>query len=304
MQTTITNITNNCATTDSSTLSSKASAASVVFDLHSHSHFSDGALSPEALVERAAEQGVNVLALTDHDTLDGIAEFKHFALAQGLKPVTGVELTTQWKGMEIHIVGLNFDEGSAVLQAFVLGQQRRRIERAKAFGEKLAKCNISHAYEQACGLSKTQFPGRVHFAQVLVARNIVRAKQQAFDKYLGQGKKCFVKTQWPTLEDTVLVLKQARGISVLAHPCAYKMTRTKMRALIDAFVKVGGQGIEVVSGNQDKGETEMLMGLAQQYGLDESIGSDFHYPSPWLNLGCVKTPENIKRPVWRGFSSE
>lgn len=273
----------------------------LLVDLHCHSDFSDGALSPKALVERALHQGVDVLALTDHDTLNGLIEFKQVADAHGIQAVTGVELTAQWRGMEIHIVGLNFDETNEQLKSFVSQQQNRRIVRAKAIGEKLAKKNIKSAYEQACGLSKTQFPGRVHFAQVLLNRGLIRSKQQAFDRYFGVGKNCFIKTQWPDLAEAVLMIKKAQGVSVLAHPCAYKMTRTKMRALIEQFVLIGGQGIEIVSGNQVKTETEMLLKIAQQYDLYESLGSDFHYPTPWLNLGGVRLPEDSTKPIWQVF---
>jgi len=270
------------------------------FDLHSHTTLSDGALTPQELISRAVEKSVDVLAITDHDTLDA---YRDMPQTNGdITVVPGIELSTQWESTGIHVVGLNIDPGSDALTAGVEYQSEARLQRAIMIGEKLKGKGIEDAFDGANKLSLGSYIGRPHFAQHLV--NIGRAKsmQAAFRKYMGDGKVGDVKQHWAELPRVIQWIRDANGIAVLAHPLKYKLTRTKLKRLIVDFIKAGGQGIEVVSGQQQAQQTTDVAQLCEQYKLLASCGSDFHMPGKsWSELGVFPIlPSNVT-PVWERF---
>lgn len=276
----------------------------VIYDLHSHSRCSDGFLTPTDLVKRASEKNVSVLALTDHDTCAGVVEAQQAALEldQPLQVVAGAEFSCQWLGRGIHIVGLNLDLDSDILQQAEKVQQQRRVERCGLIAAKLDKLGIPGSLEGAKRLASGGSVGRPHFAQYLLEQNRVSSIAQAFKKYLGSGKPGDVKALWPEIEEVVAWIVESGGQAVIAHPDKYKLTRTKLRLLADQFSAVGGAGMEVVSGHQAPGLAENLAQVANQYQLLASCGSDFHQPNqPWQELGRFSAMPAGIEPIWQSW---
>jgi len=270
-----------------------------VFDLHCHSNQSDGILSPEALVSRAKDKEVSVLALTDHDTVTGLSRADAEASRLGIELIKGIEFSTQWLGRNIHIVGLNIDTQDEQLKTLVGSQELRRSERAVEIAQRLAKVGINDALAGAKRFSGPGVVGRPHFAKYLLEAGYVSSFDQAFKKYLGNGKAGDVKQLWPEFDEVIPVIEACGGIAVLAHPNKYDMTRTKLCKMIEDFIEVGGKGIEVVSGNQPEHEVQDLVRIAKKYGLLASIGSDFHTPEArWTELGICKSIPSGVIPVW------
>lgn len=272
----------------------------MIFDLHSHTNFSDGALTPQDLISRATEKGVDALAITDHDTIDAykVLADKH----DNIELVAGIEFSTQWESNGIHVLGLNIDLDSDAINTGAQFQTEARLIRARSIGEKLAKKGIQDAFEGASKLAHSGYVGRPHFAQYLIDIGKVSSMQAAFKKYLGAGKAGDVKQHWASLTQIIEWIRGANGIAVLAHPLKYKMTNTKLKRMLDEFQQMGGQGIEVVSGQQLPQQTQYLAQLCVQKNLLASCGSDFHMPGKhWAELGVFSPlPEKVT-PVWDRF---
>ncbi|MEO1884308.1 MAG: PHP domain-containing protein [Methyloprofundus sp.] len=273
------------------------------YDLHCHSSYSDGELSPGDVVLRAVEHGVTTLALTDHDTLSGLAEAQQIAKQYELNFIPGIELSCLWNKKTFHILGLNVDANNAELLAGTRQLKNIRYERAKEIANKLEKNKIPGAFQAVQDSAGVGMITRPHFANFLIKQGHVSTMQSAFDRYLGQGKSAFVNTQWVELEDAVQWIKAAGGIAVLAHPMRYKLTASWLRRFLTAFKEMGGLGIEVVTGRSNPDEIRRTIHFAQQYELYGSVGSDFHSPkNQWVELGrLAPLPKNIK-PVWDLFT--
>ena len=273
------------------------------FDLHSHTNFSDGKLSPQELVERAVNFQLDVLAITDHDTVAGLEVAKQHISEQALplSLVSGIEISTIWQNFEIHIVGLNIDPESQALQVLISEQQNARESRAVQMGEKLAKCGFPDMLEKAKALVGDGTITRAHFARVLHDEGQVSTMQSAFDKYIGKGKRAFVKPLWCDVAKAVDVIHQAGGVAVLAHPMRYDMTSKWLRRLILDFKAAGGDGMEIVLPQMNPDQRRLMLTFCLEYDLYASLGSDFHYPSKWSDLGRnLIMPEQVK-PIWQLF---
>lgn len=271
-------------------------------DLHCHSTASDGALSPTALVERAAERGVTHLSLTDHDTIAGLAEAGAAARKQGIVLIPGVELSCVWKSRTIHLVGLDFDVEASPFRQALQRQNDNRWARARMIAERLDKLAIDDLLARATEAAGGDVPGRPHFARVLTEAGAVRNTAQAFKRYLGNGKAGDVKAFWPELEEVVRWIIEAGGLAVLAHPRKYQLTATRLRALTADFRRAGGRAIEVSTSGQSSGDLGFLAELCRKENLLASQGSDFHFPgAPWCELGRImKMPDGLE-PVWHSF---
>lgn len=272
----------------------------VIFDLHSHSNQSDGILSPQALLSRAKQRGVKVLALTDHDTIAGLAAARQAADEHDLVLINGIEFSSRWGKGGVHILGLGIDLTNPVLLDAIEAQQQARADRASAISERLRKSGFPGALAGAKAIAVDAPVGRPHFAQYLVNIGAVNTISSAFKKYLGAGKPADVKYQWPDMRTVIEWIHEAKGVVVLAHPCKYELTRSKMCALIGDFAAAGGDAIEVISGQQASGVADDLARIATANGLSASCGSDFHMPDqPWQDLGNFgKLPPHC-RPVWQ-----
>jgi predicted metal-dependent phosphoesterase TrpH len=257
------------------------------FDLHMHSNVSDGTLSPTELVQRISKTDVKVMALTDHDTLGGLAEAKTEADRHGIQFINGVELTCDWRGRVIHLVGLGFDPSSDKFEAYMDHLVQLRYQRAEKIAERLEKRGVARGlFDLAKQYAGEGQIGRPHFAQALLELGKVESMQEAFDKYLGQGCAGDVKAEWPAIEQSIALIKEAGGVAILAHPTKYKMTFTKLRELMADMLSAGADGLEVSYPGVTPGHQHELIKLADRAGCWVSAGSDFHSPDQrWTALG-------------------
>lgn len=245
-------------------------------DLHCHSTHSDGDLSVEEVINLAKKNGGKYLALTDHDTINGIALAKEHASKVGLKLIAGVEISVTWNEKLIHILGLNVDENNQNLQTNLNNLRAKRLTRGERISKELAKAGISNALEGA--LKYCQSPeslSRTHFARFLVDQGYAKPGR-AFDKYLVPGKPGYVDETWASLADAISWIKSSNGIAVIAHPCRYNLKPEGLNNLVQDFKKLGGVGMEVVSGSHSKEDESIALKIAKSHGLLASMGSDFH----------------------------
>jgi predicted metal-dependent phosphoesterase TrpH len=271
-----------------------------MIDLHCHSHFSDGSLSPEAIVRKAVENQLHMLALTDHDTVAGLIDLHKAAQNQSLRIINGIELSTRWKKHDLHILGLNIDPEHDELLRLINQQNENRIARAKEISSRLTPFGVKNAYEKACAIAGHNRAGRPHFAQVIVSEGFAKDLQVAFKRYLGRGRPAYVSTPWLSVEQAVEGIVAAGGDAVLAHPLKYKLTRVKLHELIKSFKLVGGTGIEVVSGDMEKSQIIELGALCNRFGLLASTGSDFHGKGlSRVGLGQQQSLPMNCLPIWQ-----
>ncbi|MCR9103753.1 MAG: PHP domain-containing protein [Gammaproteobacteria bacterium] len=277
----------------------------MLIDFHTHTRASDGALTPQQLLGRAVDAGVSMLAITDHDTVNGYLEVRdHDLTASGLQLVAGVELSCRWQGVTIHVVGLGVDCEHAQMRHAMAVMDAARTERGALIAQRLAKCGFEGALEGALQEADGSQLGRPHFAAWMVEQGHVVDHNTAFDRYLGQGKTGDVKTCWPDLAEVVGWIEDSGGASVLAHPYKYKFTGMKLRRLVMAFVAAGGSAIEIRSGRQTPEQMTQLRRLAREYDLEVSIGSDFHRDGPYAAPLGVETPRHEGlRGVWQRWQS-
>jgi predicted metal-dependent phosphoesterase TrpH len=245
------------------------------------------------------EKGVELLALTDHDTIAGQKLAFESARTQGLRMVSGIELSCVWSNYTIHVLGLNFSLSDGLMADVEQRQTAARMQRAKIITEKLQKKGLPDIYEEACRKSDTGIPGRPHFAEVMLEKALVSSMGEAFKKYLGAGKAGDVKSLWPEIETVTRWIKDAGGTAVIAHPRKYDMSLTKLRTMLQVFKAAGGDGIEVVTSGQKQGEVGLLSDLCQRMQLKGSVGSDFHSPKyAWAELGRIAALPKSVEPVW------
>lgn len=269
----------------------------MIYDLHCHSTASDGQLTPTEVVQRAVENKVDVLALTDHDTVNGIQEAKQAAENLPIQLISGVEISIEWLGKNIHLSALHFNESNPKLITLLRKQTALREQRAHQIADKLAKVGILNAYEGAKSFSKGEIT-RAHYARFLVEIGAVKNIEKAFKKYLGQGKPAYVKPEWCSMEEAIETIHYAGGVINIAHPLRYKMTARWVRRLIEAFKNADGDGIEVAGCGQSRDQRLLLARWAEEFNLYASAGSDFHFPTPWLDLGkSLELPQSCK-PIW------
>ena len=278
-------------------------------DLHCHSTASDGVLAPGVLVQRAHERGIELLALTDHDTLEGLDAAQAMADSLGVRLVNGIELSCVWGGATIHVLGYGFRRDAAALQQAIGELHTGRWHRAELIAQRLEAKGMPGALEGARDIqrelgSSDNAPARPHFAEFLVRAGHVRDRADAFRKWLGSGKLGDVKQHWPTLEETVSTLLQAGAWISLAHPWQYDFTRSKRRRLVSEFAQAGGHALEVVNGMQPLEQVGGLSILVREFGLKASVGSDFHAPGDWSELGMYRTLPDDLQPLWRHFDHE
>lgn len=267
-------------------------------DYHCHTTFSDGVLDVPALVARAHEKGVTSLAITDHDTIAGLAHARPLCAELGMELISGIELSCQWQGLNIHVVGLAFDDSHPVIVAMEEDLHRRREERAKTIAQRLEKAGFPGLLEKAKAQAGQGQIGRPHFARAMVEAGFVKDMTVAFKKHLGAGKPGDVKAEWPEFPEAIGWIKAAGGIAVLAHPDKYKLTRSKLLKLIESFVAAGGEAVEVVGPQLDPNFQGSLVKTCEKYALKGSLGSDFHNPCPWSELGRLKPLPSALQPVW------
>lgn len=271
-------------------------------DLHCHSNVSDGMLSPADVVARAAANGVQALALTDHDDVAGLGAAQVAAAAAGVTLIPGVEISVSWGGQTVHIVGLRINPAHPELAAGLAGIRVGRIERARRMGDDLEKSGIPGAYEGAygCAVNK-QMVGRTHFARWLVAQGHAPDMRGAFRRYLTRGNPGYVEHEWTSLENAVGWIRASGGMAVIAHPGRYALNARELHLLLDAFRALGGEGLEVITGSHHPSEYGKFADLARAFGLKASRGADFHAPGEGIDIGRLPALPHYCQPVWHGW---
>lgn len=273
-------------------------------DLHCHSTVSDGLLSPTALVERARQNGVDLLALTDHDEIGGLDEAREAADAAAIRLVTGVEISVSWgDDQTVHIVGLNFDHHHPALVQGLARVRGGRDARAGRMAVELAKHGIEGAYAGALKhAGNPALISRSHFARYIVECGYAPDVKSVFDHWLAKDKPGYVSHPWAELSEALGWIHAAGGLAVIAHPCRYRLSAAERRALYVAFKELGGQGIEVVSGSHNEAEQREIAGIAREFGFLASRASDFHGPGEsYIDLGKMAVLPPDLTPVWAAW---
>jgi 3',5'-nucleoside bisphosphate phosphatase len=269
-------------------------------DLHCHSVVSDGTLTPEALAQRAKDNGVELWALTDHDEIGGQARALAAARAVGLPYLTGVEISVTFAGTTVHIVGLGMDPEHPALVQGLRATRGGREERAREMSADLARVGIPGVFEGALKyVDNPELISRTHFARYLVEIGACRDTSEVFRKFITEGKPGFVPHRWAALGDAVGWITQAGGVAVIAHPGRYKLTPNEEFALFTEFKAHGGQGVEVVTGAHGPADYTKYAGYCQEFGLVASRGSDFHSPEEsHTDMGRLPDLPGSVTPVW------
>lgn len=275
-----------------------------MIDLHTHSTASDGSYSPADLVGLAARSGIRKLALTDHDTTDGINEARTASQNFEIELISGVELSAQWQNRTLHIVGLYVDPEDTALKAAIARAKNVRADRAREIGSRLEKAGITNAYRLTKRQHETEQLGRSHFARMLVEQGYAKNFTQVFKRYMVRGKPGYASARWMDLETAINTIHQAGGVAVFAHPARYNLSRTQLRKAIRDFSSWDGDALEIVSGKTNPKEIEDMTRLAQDNNLAGSMGSDFHGPDkPWISLGQLPPFPSQCTPIWQTSES-
>ena len=269
-------------------------------DLHNHSYYSDGVLSPSQLVKLAIEAECDLFSLTDHDTTNGIAEAQLEANKLKLNFVNGVEITALWRNMAIHILGLGIDINNDILQSGLEHNQKLRKERAEKIALGLWRSGIKDALEKTKSFSKTDMLTRTHFAQMLISEGYCKDMKTVFRRYLTGKKPGDVRVEWKDLDEVINWIHAAGGKALIAHPFRYRMTHTKIKTMLNDFKLLLGDGIEVVTGSSSDEEIQLGNQWLGQYNLLATSGSDFHgWPNQRIRIGNLKELPDSKRAIWR-----
>jgi predicted metal-dependent phosphoesterase TrpH len=266
-------------------------------DLHTHTVASDGMLTPRELVAEAARRGVRVLAVTDHDSTDGLAEA--IETARRYPPLTivpGIEINCDVEGAEIHILGYYMDYETAWFQDFCRAQREERRARVRRTAERLAALGMPIDVERVFALVQEGSAGRPHVARVMIERGYVKSVREAFDKYLAAGKPAHVPRKKLTPEDAVRLLRKAGGVPVFAHPGLAGRDE-----LIPSLVAAGLMGIECYYSEHSPAQRGAYLDLCREHGLIATGGSDFH--GPQVRAAMLGNP-TVPLAVWEALQAK
>ena len=278
-------------------------------DLHTHSTISDGTFSPEELIEAAHALGIKTFALTDHDTMDGVVRAQNCAERLGMQLISGVEISSQWsrpatkKSYGVNIVALNM-QNPEPLQQLLAEQKKIRAIRSKQICDLLIPLIGQDIYADVIAKvdGEADRVTRTHIAKTLVEKGIVQRPQQAFDKYIKEGKKAYVKFDGLGLKETIDVIHQSQGFAVLAHPTRYDLSATNIRYLIEIFAQFGGDAVELPPAIESVSTRQMVDRMIEQFNLKVSVGSDFHGSHmPWIKLGNIPRVKEGQVGIWESF---
>ncbi|MEQ1487555.1 MAG: 3',5'-nucleoside bisphosphate phosphatase [Methylotenera sp.] len=271
-------------------------------DLHAHSNISDGLFTPAELVAHAASQGINILALTDHDDVSGLAAAREAAAEHNMQLINGVEISVTWKKRTLHIVGLKIDPENLTLKNALDSVRVGRDLRAQEMGAGLAKAGILDAYNGVKLLANQSIITRMHFARFLVENNHAKDAKSVFKKYLVKGKPGFVDHQWMNLEQAVSLITASGGTAVIAHPGRYDLGSVNMLELMHEFRSYGGTAIEVVTGSHTPPQYQQFAKIAHQFDFKSSQGSDYHGKGiSFMEMGRLPALPSNCVPVWQDW---
>ncbi|KAA0445148.1 MAG: PHP domain-containing protein [Candidatus Thioglobus sp.] len=273
-----------------------------MIDLHNHSYYSDGVLSPSGVVQLAKNSGCATFALTDHDTTAGLDEAQCEANKLQIKLIHGVEISALWSNMTIHIVGLNIDKDNKILQAGLLEHQDFRKIRAEKMARGLGGAGISAALEKTKMLVKGKMITRTHFAQMLIAEGICKDMKTVFKRFLSGKKPGSVAGKWAEFDQVINWIHKAGGVAVLAHPLRYRMTNTKIIKMLSNLSTAGLDGVEVVTAHSTDEEIVRMGKWADELNLLHSCGSDYHgWGNQKVQIGRLKTLPNAEKAIWNAW---
>lgn len=275
-------------------------------DLHCHSSVSDGLLSPARLVEHAALRGVNVLALTDHDDVAGLAEARIAAREKNITLINGVEISVTWQGRTLHIIGLGINPEYPPLEGGLAWIRVGRMRRARNIAAELDRCGIHGSLEGAYAYAGDgRLIGRTHFARFLVEKGYAKDVRSVFKKYLVKGKPGYTPHQWATLNDAVSWIRESGGQAVIAHPARYQLGKNILEALLHEFRELGGTGLEIISPTHTAEQVKLFATHAQRLNFLASCGSDYHGPGEsYFDLGQLPPLPAGCKPIWHDWNIE
>ena len=247
-----------------------------MIDLHTHSIFSDGSLTPEELVAAAVDAKLEAVALTDHDTTEGVPRFLAAAVAHGLRGITGVEISAEHHPGAMHILGYLFDPSHVGFQQKLAQLRAGRTERNRQIMDKLQALGLELTWDEVHALAGGEVVGRPHIARALIARGHVKDKDEAFGKLLARGRPAYAERFRLSPADSIQMIRSAGGVAVLAHPCSLKLGQKQLRALLQELRAVGLGGVEVHHSEHNPSQTRLYLRIATDLGLACTGGSDFH----------------------------
>lgn len=273
-----------------------------IIDLHTHSTASDGTYSPAEVAELAKNIGLSAIALTDHDTIDGLKEFQEKGTALGIETIAGIEFAALWDCChrpEIHIVGLGFDPAHPLLHARMKEIQESRELRNRKMCEKLSSIGLPMTLEEVAANAGGEIITRAHFANVLLQKGYIARKEDAFSRYISPGLPGYAEREFLTPELCIRTIKEAGGAAVLAHPTLYSLSPDQIEALCRELIGYGLDGIECQYSTYSSAERKTITGIAEKLGLLPSGGSDFHGKNkPNIHLGSGKSNLSVPYEFW------
>ena len=272
-------------------------------DLHCHSTASDGLLGPRELVARAAANGVDTLALTDHDDTSGLAEARAEAGTRGVRFIDGVEISVSWRGVTVHIVGVHIDPLSPELRGGLESIRQGRAGRAQRIAEGLAAAGVPDALAGALRYAENpNLISRAHFARYLVEAGHAPDVKSVFQRFLVKDRPGYVPHLWAALQDAVDWIRASGGVAVIAHPGRYPLRRAHMHDFLSEFKDCGGAGIEVVTGSHAPEQYFEFARSAREFGFLASRGSDYHGTGESrADLGMLPSLPDDLKPVWHDW---
>ncbi|SJZ31149.1 PHP domain-containing protein [Selenihalanaerobacter shriftii] len=264
-------------------------------DLHLHTTASDGSFTPEEVVNKASELGLQVIAITDHDTINGIEEAKLAALDKDLEIISGIELNTDLPDAEVHILGYYIDYKDIKFKNVLKELRNARYNRIKIMIKRLRNVGILINFNRVCEIAGKGALGRVHLAKAMIESGYVQKVSQAFEEYIGKGCPAYKKRYKLTPIEAIKLIKSVGGIPVLAHPAL-----AKKDSLIPKLVEFGLEGIEVYHSEHDKYNEQYYSALAEEYELIKTGGSDCHGLNKVRTLiGTVEVPKKAIKELQR-----
>lgn len=273
-----------------------------MIDLHFHSTFSDGSLTPEELAARAAEAGLTAAALTDHDSCAGVPRFMAAATEAGVASVAGVEISADYQPGTMHMLGYGFDPEDRNLEEHLAWIREGREARNSEILHKLLAMGCHLTWEEVAAKAGEDVIGRPHFAQVLLDKGYAKDNREVFEKYLGRGCPAYADRRRLSPEDAIKLIRQAGGVAVLAHPFTLKLGKWDLKKLLRRLCDAGLEGIEVYYSEHTKIMQDHYRRLAKDYNLILTGGTDFHgVQTPDIQLGrgfgSLKVPDEVFRQL-------
>lgn len=255
-------------------------------DLHTHSTCSDGTFTPKELVGYGKEKGLKAIALTDHDTLEGIQEAMYYGEKYGIEVVPGIEISTEYENNELHIVGLFISNGNSEFASVLENLRKSRENRNIEMVEKLNQIGVNIKYSDVLKRTEGAIATRAHIAREIIAKGYAASNNEVFERYIGKDKPAYVKRKVLPWQDTLYLISASGGLPVLAHPLLYKMSAKRLEFIVSDLASHGLLGIEAYYPTHSPSEVKYVKTLAQKNKLELSGGSDFHGANkPNLDLG-------------------